>query len=756
MMKLNQGLRAGAALVCALFLCGTTAWGASPAGKGGDYAAYVDVFIGTGGHGHTFPGAALPHGMVQLSPDTRLDEWDACSGYYTADDSILGFSHTHLSGTGCGDLGDFLFAPFQGADAKVLFPAGGGDFKTKFSKQSEKASPGYYEVTLDGGAIKAQLTATLRTGFHKYSFNGSSASKIFVDLTTTVHRRSHPQTTIEVVDDHTITGMKYTDGWAPHRVLYFYARFSQPFTARLYNGTDAVEGKTLSCENSRVVLDFGNATEVMAQVALSPVDREGAKNNLAAELKDWNFEAVKAAAREAWNRELGRIEITTANDMQKRIFYTSLYHTALSPYLYSDVDGRYRTMLCEVEQDKSYTCYHVFSLWDTFRALHPLYTLIDADRNQAYVRTMLRKYKESGLLPKWELGSSETTCMIGNHAVSVIADAMAKGETQFDIPLALEACKSATGNRRDLVSKKVSRGTIYGCLPVGLDYKEKLGYFPCDKSHESVSQGLEFAYNDYLNGRMLASQGHAAEAAHYDSLGHFYRNYYDSSTGLMRPRKSDGSWMEPFDPFATGGEFGYTEGNAWQWTWFAPQDVKGLATLLGGREKALQKLDTFFSLPTNLTGRFLPDVTGLIGQYAHGNEPSHHIIYLYNVLGRPWRTQELADTILNTFYTDKPDGLIGNEDCGQMSAWYVLSSLGLYQICPGVADYTIGRPLFDKAVMHLSSGKTLTIVAQNNSAKNLYVKSVTLNGKPVKDWTIAHKELYKGGVLKFVMTGTRP
>lgn len=732
-------------LLLVLFISGSCGSGKS------DNSQYVDVFIGTGGHGHTFPGATLPHGMVQLSPDTRLDEWDACSGYYYADDSIIGFSHTHLSGTGCGDLGDILFVPFQGDNSKVLHPSG-REYKAKFSHENEHASPGYYEVMLDDGPIHVQLTATKRTGLHKYSFSGNDVAKIMVDLTSTVHRRRHPQTRIAIINDHTICGMKFSRGWAPNRTLFFYAEFSEPFTYKLYNRDEVVDSSAIDSPNSRVVLDFGNVSEVMAQVALSPTGLEGAKENLRSELQEWDFNEARDDARDAWNEELSSIEISTPDETQKRIFYSALYHTALSPYLYSDSDGGYRTMMGDVARDenKEYTCYTVYSLWDTFRALHPLYTLIDADRNQAYIRSMLAKYKECGILPKWELGSSETTCMIGAHAVSVIADAICKGQTDFDVPLALEACIRATSSRRDLVNSGLSRSIVYGCMPAGLDYKETIGYFPYDKSHESVSQGLEFAYNDALIGMMLRLHGHNAEANHYDSLGNCYKNYFDPSTQMMRGRNEDGSWCEPFDPFALGGEYGYTEGNAWQWLWFVPQDVNGLSKLLGGREAMLAKLDTFFSLPTDLTGRFLPDVTGLIGQYAHGNEPSHHIAYLYNELGQPWRTQELVDSILRNFYTDKPDGLIGNEDCGQMSAWYILSSLGFYQICPGKPYYSVGRPLFDRATVNLSSGNKLIVTAKNNSPQNKYVQSVTFNGKPLNG-NLPHDELYRGGELLFVM-----
>jgi len=725
-----------------------------------EYTDSVNVFIGTGGHGHTFPGATLPHGMVQLSPDTRLFGWDACSGYYYDDTSIMGFSHTHLSGTGIGDYGDILFMPVVGEKPLIAGTAENPDegYRSRFSHEQESARPGYYQVLLQDDSINVELTATLRAGLHRYTYPKASDARLIVDMEPTIHGHQHPVTQIHVVNDSTIAGMKYTVGWAKRHYVYFYAVFSSPFDYKLYSGTEYQSDSTsVTVNTAKAVIRFKNLPvdgRVLAKVGISSVDEEGARLNVEAEIPNWNFEDVMKEANTAWNEALGKIDIETSDNDSRTVFYTSLYHAFIQPSLASDVDGRYRTMGHEIKQDASYTNYTVFSLWDTFRAAHPLYTIVTPEQNQAFIRSLLRKYDEGGILPKWELASNETGTMIGYHAVSVIADAMMKKQCDFDVKKALEACIRSSVYDTMGVTPMMDRQILNGKLmPVSIKYKNELGYIPCDKVGGSVSQGLEFAYNDWLIAQMMKEHNRKDLYDKYMELSRNYRNYFDPETKLMRGRLSDGSWITPFDPVSVQRPSNYVEGNAWQWAWFVPQDVEGLMELVGGQKYFEAHLDTLFTTSSELTGdpNAAADVTGMIGQYAHGNEPSHHIPYLYNYAGAPRKTQALVDHILRTLYHNDPNGLSGNEDVGQMSAWYALSAMGFYSFCPGRPVYEIGRPIFDKVTIHLSNGKDFVIQAKNNSVENKYIRSMKLNGEDLAEPRFSHFDLMKGGELIFEM-----
>lgn len=725
-----------------------------------EYTDSVNVFIGTGGHGHTFPGATLPHGMVQLSPDTRLFGWDACSGYYYDDTSIMGFTHTHLSGTGIGDYGDILFMPVVGEKPLIAGTAENPDegYRSRFSHEQESARPGYYQVLLQDDSINVELTATLRAGLHRYTYPKASDARLIVDMEPTIHGHQHPVTQIRVVNDSTIAGMKYTVGWAKHHYVYFYAVFSSPFDYKLYSGTEYQSDSTsVTVNTAKAVMSFRNLPadgRVLAKVGISSVDEEGARLNVEAEIPNWDFEGVMKQANTTWNEALGKIDIETSDNDSRTVFYTSLYHAFIQPSLASDVDGRYRTMGHEIKQDASYTNYTVFSLWDTFRAAHPLYTIVTPEQNQAFIRSLLRKYDEGGILPKWELASNETGTMIGYHAVSVIADAMMKKQCDFDVKKALEACIRSSVYDTTGVTPMMDRQILNGKLmPVSIKYKNELGYIPCDKAGGSVSQGLEFAYNDWLIAQMMKEHNRKDLYDKYMELSRNYRNYFDPETKLMRGRLSDGSWITPFDPASVQRPSNYVEGNAWQWAWFVPQDVEGLMELVGGQKSFEAHLDTLFTTSSELTGdpNAAADVTGMIGQYAHGNEPSHHIPYLYNYAGAPRKTQALVDHILRTLYHNDPNGLSGNEDVGQMSAWYALSAMGFYSFCPGRPVYEIGRPIFDKVTIHLSNGKDFVIQAKNNSVENKYIRSMKLNGEDLAEPRFSHFDLMKGGELIFEM-----
>ncbi|MDR0413634.1 MAG: GH92 family glycosyl hydrolase [Dysgonamonadaceae bacterium] len=710
----------------------------------------VNLFIGTGGHGHTYPGATVPHGMVQLSPDTRTNGWDACAGYHYDDSTLIGFSHTHLSGTGIGDLGDVLFLPYSGKPERVN--PNGEDREPRpgsaFSHGNEAATPGYYRVHLDTYGIEAELTATTRAGFHRYTYPETGSAGLFIDLARTIHDRQVLQAEITVLNEREISGMKQVAGWAPNRYVYFHAQFSEPFTCTPEDETKAY-------------LTFNQTDKrkpVLAKVGISFVDAAGAKNNLLTEIPDWDFNRVKEQARKQWNRELAKIQVKTKNGNDKIIFYTGLYHTALEPVIASDADGRYRRMDHSIANDANYVNYSVFSLWDTFRALHPLNTILSPEENQAMIRSLIRKSDEGGLLPMWELMSNYTGCMIGYHAVSVIGDSYLKGQQDFDIQKAYRAAKKSSGYDTLDISPAVDRDILHQQLmPVGKHYKNTLGYIPAEVEKQSVARGLEYAYNDWMIARLAQALGQQEDYLKYMERSRYYKNYYDASTGFMRGRMSDRSWRTPFDPrHSDHNNDDYCEGNAWQWTWFVPHDVEGLAALMGGRERLIAKLDSLFSVSSEISGENASaDISGLIGQYAHGNEPSHQTIHLYNLVGQSYKTQELTDKVLQTLYLNHPNGLSGNEDCGEMSAWYVLNSMGFYSYCPGVPYYSIGRPLFDEVAIHLENGNVFHVKTINNSPANKYVQSARLNGEALEVLFFRHSDLMNGGTLEITM-GDQP
>nr|WKN35452.1 GH92 family glycosyl hydrolase [Tunicatimonas sp. TK19036] len=723
-----------------------------------DYTQFVNTFIGTGGHGHTFPGVTLPYGMVQLSPDTRLNGWDACAGYHYSDSKIIGFSHTHLSGTGIGDYGDLLFMPItQKAESDGIEE----EYRSAFSHDNEVSTPGYYQVLLEDEDINVELTSTLRAGLHRYTYPENQQPALFIDLTHHLHGQRNVELRIEKVNDHTIRGLKRTSGWAKDQYVYFYAEFSASFSMKVFEGDHAFSGEgEFQGTDLRVMLTFetDDQTEIMAKVGISGVDEDGAKRNLQTEIPHWDFEQIRQQAQEEWNKQLAKIDVQTDNDSDKTIFYTALYHSAISPNIYTDIDGRYRAMDHSIRQKENHTNYTVFSLWDTFRAQHPLLTITDPERDNAMINSLIDKYETGGVLPMWELASNYTGTMIGSHAIPVIVDAYNKGIRDYDIDKAYEAVVHAALYDTTQVTDKVDRGILnHKLMPPSKQFKNTLGYIPSDKENQAVAKGLEYAYNDWCVAQFAKALGKEEDYEKFSKLALNYQNYFDSETGFMRGKLANGNWKTPFNPkYSNHQNDDYCEGNGWQWLWFVPHDVPGLASLMGGEQQMITKLDTLFSTDSNLEGEDVSaDISGLIGQYAHGNEPSHHTTHMYNQVGQPWKTQQLVDQILTTLYFNDPNGLPGNEDCGQMSAWYILNAMGFYSFCPGSAQYSIGRPLFDEVTIDLSNGKQFTISTENNSRENKYIQSATLNGEPLSLPVFSHQDILNGGELSFVM-GDQP
>lgn len=725
-----------------------------------DYTQFVNPFIGTGGHGHTFPGAVVPNGGIQPSPDTRIDGWDACSGYHYSDSTINGFSHTHLSGTGCCDYGDVLMMPTVG-EQKIAYLGKSSQqmaYASVFSHENEVAEPGYYSVFLDTYGVKAELTATKRVALHRYTFPETNQAGMIVDLDYSLQRQKNENMSIEVISDTEIVGSKMTVYWAFEQKIYFYAKFSEPFSSYQII-TDSVMTENGLQPQSKVLVQFEKTTQgkqIFAKVGVSAVDVDGARNNVLSEVPDWDFDSVRKNAKKEWNDLLSRIEVETSDDVQKRIFYTALYHTAIHPNIFSDADGRYLGMdhvIRYTTEDKP--IYTIFSLWDTFRAFHPLMTIFDPDKNADFVRSLLTKYEEGGLLPMWELAGNYTATMTGYHAVPVIVDAYMKGCRDFDVNMAYEAClKSSDFDTTNIVTPQKVKNAL---VLKSKYYKNKLGYAPCDLEHETVAKGLEYAYDDWCISLLAKSLGDDVRYERFDDLGKAYRYYYDASTGFMRGLDSKGEWRTPFNPIASNHRADdYCEGVAWQWTWFVPHDVPGLVDLMGGKENFILKLDSLFTMESRLEGELISsDISGLIGLYAHGNEPSHHITHLYNYVGQPWKTQNLVDSILYNLYFDDVNGLSGNEDCGQMSAWYLLNAMGIYQVAPGNPVYSIGRPIFDRMAMHLTNGKQFVVVAKNVSKQNKYIQSAKLNGCPLNEPFLSHQDIMNGAVLELDM-GSEP
>lgn len=721
-----------------------------------DYAASVNPFVGTGGHGHTFPGAVVPNGMIQPSPDTRIDGWDASSGYYYEDSLMNGFSHTHLSGTGCADYGDFLLMPTVGEQvcSPQDFSKQNLPFASNFSHASEVAEPGYYSIFLDRYGVRAEMTATKRAALHRFTFPETEKAGFILDLDYSIQHQTNLDMQVEVVSDTEIRGHKLSQYWAFDQQLSFYAKFSKPFTYEVLRDT-LIDQNGKKQPRCKVLLQFATQKDeqVMVKMAVSAVDMEGAQKNLEAEIPGWDFEGIRKSARQAWNNYLSKIDVTTAEQDDKTIFYTAMYHTAISPNLFTDVDGRYLGMDLKTHQgDVNQPVYTTFSLWDTFRALHPLLSIIDPAKNNDYIRSLLLKAQEGGVLPKWELAGNYTATMIGYHAASLMADAYTKGYADFDLNEAYKACIRAA--EYDTTGIKCPELVLPVLMPMARYYKNTLGYIPCDRENESVAKALEYAYDDYCISILAEAVGDYKNQEKYAKFAKAYELYFDPSTRFMRGLDSKGKWRTPFNPRASNHRNDdYCEGTAWQWTWFVPHDVEGLVGLMGGEDAFVGKLDSLFTASSQMEGEVVSaDITGLIGQYAQGNEPSHHVIHMYNYVNRPWQTQELLDRVFKEQYRNDPDGLSGNEDCGQMSAWYILNSMGFYQVCPGKPVYSIGRPIFDKVVINLPENKTFTITALNNSKENKYIQAVKLNGKDLVTPFFEHKDMINGGTLEFVMT----
>ncbi len=733
------------------------------------FTQYVDPMIGTREMGHVFPGACVPFGMVQLSPDTDTIPYAVngkytgtvyryCAGYQYNDKTIVGFSHTHFSGTGHSDLGDFLVMPTVGQlqlnPGTASHPESG--YRSRFSHETEKAEPGYYRVRLDDYGIDAEMTTTSRVGFHRYTFPESDDSHIILDLNHGIYNYEGKVlwSYVRVENDTLVTGYRITRGWARTNYLYFAMVFSKPIKnygcrndeELIYKGfwrkfDEQHNFPEMAGKNLKAHFDFSTrkGEEIKIKFALSAVSTEGALKNLRAEVPHFDFDRVKTDARERWEQELRRIKID-APEEKKVTFYTSLYHTFINPVEYMDVDGRYRGLDHNIHQAEGFVNYTVFSLWDTYRALHPLFTLVQPERTSDMINSMLAHYDQSvhGMLPVWSHFGNENWCMIGYHAVPVIVDAWVNGIRGFDRHRALKACVSTATYKN------------YGNLA---DYM-KYGYIPFDKNVNGSSMTLEYAYDDWTIARLAESLGEKEMAAQFDQRARNWELLFDEKRGFVRARYSNGTWKEPFDALHTANE-GFIEGNSWNYSLYVPQDIPALIRKMGGNDRFTNHLDSLFSM-------YLPDAyfaeteditrEGLIGCYVHGNEPSHHVAYMYNWAGKPWKTQERIHQIVNTMYLNKPDGLCGNDDCGQMSAWYIFSSLGFYPVTPGSGWYAIGSPSVGQGVMSLPGGKTLTIQANHLSDKNIYVKSVWLNGKALDTSFISHRELSEGGELRFEMS----
>jgi predicted alpha-1,2-mannosidase len=693
----------------------------SPAIADRPLTEYVNNFIGTGGHGHTYPGATMPFGMMQLSPDTRLDGWDGCSGYHYSDDVIYGFSHTHLSGTGVSDYGDILLMPTDkavynnGADGKE-------GYSSKFSHDKENASPGYYEVHLDDTDIDVRLTVTERAGIHEYKFPSSKNQFVMLDLE---HRDKLLEHGLQLISETEIIGKRFSSAWATEQMLFFYMSTSHPI--KNWNTKQEVTPK-------KIALNFDNPNNepVSIKIGISAVDEAGAKLNLETEIGNKDFETVKKQANDSWEKQLSKILIEDKNYDNKVNFYSALYHTMIAPNLYQDVDGRYRGMDLEIHKTKDFDYYTVFSMWDTYRAAHPLYTIIEQKRTNDFIHTLTAKYDEGGILPIWDLSGNYTGCMIGYHAVPIIADAYLKGIRDYDVDKAFEAMLHSANQDK-----------------LGLESYKKYGFIPVELESESVSKTLEYAYDDWTIAQMAKAMGNKEKYAEFTRRAQNYKNMYNPATGFLQGRYRN-TWFAPFKPEEVN--FNYTEANAWQYSLYTPQDISGHIGLMGDDAAYEKHLDHMFTAEMKTSGRHQADITGLIGQYAHGNEPSHHMAYLYNFIGKPHKTQEKVHEILTTLYHNAPDGVSGNEDCGQMSAWYVMSALGFYPVTPASNQYIIGTPLFDKATINLENGEQVTLI-KNGEGK--YIESIDYDSaslakaEPISSSFLTHDMITKSGTLVY-------
>lgn len=709
------------------------------------FVTHVDPFIGTGGHGHTYPGATVPFGMLQVSPDNGISGWDWCSGYHYSDSIVAGFGHLHLSGTGIGDLADILFMPTNKKVDLTLKTTSRDQlpYKSAYSHANEKATPGSYQVFLEDTKINVELTSSQRTAYHKYTFAKNDNQSVVVDLGFAINWDKALKTGITIEDDYTISGYRYSKGWALNQKVFFVAKFSKPITESVLTADkQIVNAKKAEGENTSLQLFFDpkNATELFVKVALSSVSVANAKDNL--DDPKVNFDETKANASSTWNGVLGKIKVETPVDSLKTIFYTAMYHAQVAPVTYSDKNGQYRREDDQIVTAKDHTAYSTLSLWDTFRAENPLLTLLAPDKASDIVNSMLAYYDTKKILPVWTLYGNETNTMTGYHSIPVIVDAYLKGIKGFDAEKAFEAMKTTMMQDER-----------------GLNFYKKYGYIPYNLLDESVTITLEYAYDDWCVAQMAKALGKNEDYQFFLKRSQAYRYLFDPKTGFMRGKSEDGkSWNEPFDPKHSNHRehTDYTEGNAWQHSWFVPHNVKDVISLHGSNEIFTKRLEQLFTESSEITGNNVSaDISGLIGQYAHGNEPSHHIAYMFNAAGQPWRTQYWVRHILDTQYNTTPNGLSGNEDCGQMSAWYVFSSMGLYPMNPASGEYEIGSPIFEKATINLEGGKTFVIEAENVSDKNFYIQSATLNGVEFNQTAIKHQQILKGGTLHFVM-GAQP
>jgi predicted alpha-1,2-mannosidase len=719
----------------ALLVLTTACLGAGP-------ADHVKPLIGTDGHGHVFPGATLPFGMMQLSPDTRDETWDGCSGYHYSDTSILGFTHNHLSGTGCGDLGNVMLMPTVGPLKLTSGSKPGQGYRAAFSHDQEEARPGYYWVLLPDSKINVELTATLRAGLHRYTFGQAGDAHVILDLWHGICNRP-TASQIDIADDHTVTGFRRSDGWGGDKVFYFVIEFSRPFDgAGLASDHKPTGGKHATGRNLQAYFDFKTRAgeAILARGALSTVSVEGARKNLLAELPGWDFDAVAAAAWTAWDRALGAAQVESNDENFKQTFYTALYHTLVAPTVLNDVDGQVRGPDGRVHTVKGFDYYTELSFWDTFRAEHPLLTLVQPNRVNDFVKTCLAHYhftsQSARYLPVWANGGKETGTMIGNHSIPVIVDAYLKGFRDWDAGEALRDMIATTDLNREHLDS----------------YRDK-GYVVQRKDEQGAAKTLEYCYDDICIARMARAMGKAEVARTYEKRARNWQNVFDRETGFMRSRDAGGAWVRPFDPKRIDMS-SYTEANAWHYEFFVPHDVPKLIEKLGGDAKFIAKLDEMFD-PKEKIPNSLQDITGVIGMYAHGNEPCHHVAYLYNYAGAAWKTQALARQIADTLYNNTSAGICGNDDCGQTSAWFVFTALGFYPVDPADGVYVIGSPLADRATLMLDpayyKGGKFTVIANGNSPRNVYIQSATLNGRPYTRSFITHNQIVAGGTLELHM-----
>lgn len=711
--------------------------------KSNDYIKYVDPYIGTGYHGHVFIGANVPFGAVQAGPTNYIRGWDWCSGYHYSDSIMTGFSQTHLSGTGVGDLGDILISPYTGeiksSPGSIKHPEEG--YASKYSHKHEIAKAGYYSVDLLKYNIKVELTATERTAFHKYTYPANNESHIAINLDLGIGWDKPIKSKLSLVNDSTVTGYRFSSGWAKDQRIYYAIRISKPIhDIKLYRHNIPLNKTSSESDSLMAVITFPtNEKEiVMLKVGISPVSEKNAIDNIEKENPSWNFGKIVSQAQDKWNYELSKIKIKSSDTTKLRTFYTAMYHAFTAPVLFNDANGEYRGTDKKIYKKSNFNNYTIFSLWDTYRATHPLYTLIQKDRVSDMVNSMLAIYEQQGKLPIWHLCGNETNCMVGYSSIPVITDAIFKGFKNINKSLALKAMK-ASSMRDDY----------------GVNYLKTMGYIPCDKEKESVSKALEYSISDWCIAQLAKSLNHMDDNKYYAKRGKAYEQYFDKETLFMRAKKEDGKFRTPFNPFNSTHEWGdYTEGNAWQYTWLVPQDVKGLISLFGSEKSFIQKLDSLFIVKGNMGEKASPDISGLIGMYAHGNEPSHHIPYLYTYVGEQWKTARIVRKIMNEMYTDKPDGLCGNEDCGQMSAWYIMSSLGFYQVNPANGVFVLGSPLFKEATIPLEENKSFTVKAMHQGKDNIYIQKATLNGIPLTRSYITYNEIMAGGELILEMGNT--